>query len=225
MKLTEYFSDLIIYVAEAVSSSKYEALSGSELYRTVSDMASESRARAESHGVEETVYDKAQFAIFAWIDETVMGSNYSDKLIWQRQLLQRTYYRTTEAGVEFYKQLEKLTEKEDEIREVFFLCLALGFSGCYGQTDQDMTMRRKITRAQFKLLTKSVNPLKNIENNRLFPEAYTSLVSSTVEKQKKRKNHTFLKLLITIGPVVVYFLIFSIYHFILNNRLIDLRLQ
>lgn len=51
---------------------------------------------------------KAQFAIFAWIDEKILTSGLENALLWNNYSLQNTYFNTSEAGYLFYKNLDDI---------------------------------------------------------------------------------------------------------------------
>jgi len=79
-------------------------------------------------------YDEAQvrealFAVVAWIDETAMTHPWPGAVDWRRAQLQRHYFSTTRAGVEFFQRLEALPESATGAREVFGLALLAGFTG------------------------------------------------------------------------------------------------
>lgn len=51
---------------------------------------------------------KAQFAVFAWVDEKILTSELNDALKWSNYALQNTYFKTSEAGYLFYKNLDDI---------------------------------------------------------------------------------------------------------------------
>ncbi|MFS2160537.1 DotU family type IV/VI secretion system protein [Pseudomonas sp. Pseusp122] len=74
---------------------------------------------------------EALFAVVAWIDETAMSGEWSGSVQWRRAPLQRHYFSTSRAGVEFFQRLEALPEAAAQAREVFGLALLSGFEGRY----------------------------------------------------------------------------------------------
>jgi type IV/VI secretion system ImpK/VasF family protein len=74
-------------------------------------------------------YDHARFAVFAWIDEMILASAWDQRELWQREQLQRIHYNTTDAGEKFYERLAALGAHQREVREIYYLCLALGVKG------------------------------------------------------------------------------------------------
>jgi len=74
---------------------------------------------------------EAQFAVVAWVDEAAMSHQWQGAAQWRRAPLQRHFFSTTRAGVEFFQRLEGLPESAAGAREVFGLALLSGFQGRY----------------------------------------------------------------------------------------------
>jgi type IV/VI secretion system ImpK/VasF family protein len=93
--------------------------------------------------------EEARFALVAWADETILVSDWSGREEWLREPLQLQLFRTNRAGDEFYDHLAALRPDQNYAREVYFLCLCLGFQGGYAGRDAD---RAELTRQHFELL-------------------------------------------------------------------------
>lgn len=93
--------------------------------------------------------EEARFALVAWADETVVRSDWSAREEWQRDLLQLQVYRTNRAGDEFFDHLAQLRPDQNHAREIYFMCLALGFEGRYAGLAAE---RAELMRQQFELL-------------------------------------------------------------------------
>ena len=100
-----------------------------------------------------SLWEDACFAVYAWVDETILLSPWAEKEKWQEEMLQARYFGTTNGGVEFFERLKRLMDRagsnrkdgdfrlfdtpatEEDRRaktlEVFSYCLALGFKGKY----------------------------------------------------------------------------------------------
>lgn len=113
----------------------------------------ETRARKARIAPEQ--FDMARFAVFAWIDEAILCSDWVGGRQWLKTPLQREYYGTANAGEEFFQRLDGLLDKAPgghdgyllaelarngdgngggevgELLEVYTLCLSLGFTGMY----------------------------------------------------------------------------------------------
>ncbi len=91
----------------------------------------EASNRAREQQFAEAEVREALFAVVAWIDESAMSRQWSGADDWRRAPLQRYYFSTSRAGVEFFQRLEGLPEAALQAREVFGLMLLCGFQGRY----------------------------------------------------------------------------------------------
>jgi type VI secretion system protein ImpK len=97
-------------------------------------------------------FEAARFALVAWIDETVVRSNWPGRSDWVEDLLQTRLFGTSRAGNEFYVRLDALRPEMIHAREIFFLCLALGFEG---QMVGNEGARSELLRQQYEKLRAS----------------------------------------------------------------------
>ena len=76
----------------------------------------------------------ARFAIVAFLDETIVGSSWSERASWITKPLQVQLYGEAVAGKEFFDRLERLkadAAMRRDALDVYYLCLTLGFKGQY----------------------------------------------------------------------------------------------
>lgn len=220
MPLSDCFVDLIAYVAYGIT--QPDTLPGSceDLARNLHTLieAGEDKRVAGAYSRED--YDLARFAVFVWIDETIMKSAYPAKRAWQKRLLQRAYYKTTGGGVEFYKKLEALEADQDPVREVYFLCLALGYSGRYGLKDEDRMAREAIKSRQLKRLTGSTEDLSTYSpKEKMFPGSYGGEFRVSPAGGTTRRGLSLINLCLGLGPLAVFAFLYVLYRFILNNEI------
>lgn len=220
MRLFDCFVDLIAYISHTMGHSENFPGSGDVLCQNVSEQITQSELFREKHGFDKAEYDSARFAVFAWIDETVMKSNFEGKTVWQRQLLQRKYYNTAGGGVEFYKRLEDIDEDKAEVREVYYLCLSLGFSGRYGLNEGDGLLRDRVKEQQLKRLTGGVDVFSKTFQTKLFPAAYGAAVPERHETHVRNRRSLLLTALLGAGPVAIFGFLYMLYRFILNNEIL-----
>jgi type VI secretion system protein ImpK len=160
-------------------------------------------------------FNQARFAICAWVDEVILSSSWEQKNQWQREQLQRIYYNTTDAGEEFFERLNALGLHQRDVREVYYLCLALGFTGRYCNKGDDLLLDQ-LKSSNLKLLLGSSVGVPSLERTDLFPEAHAT--GSTEIKQEKQKFRFSLSNLITLAaPVLLFGLLFLIYKFSLSG--------
>lgn len=94
----------------------------------------EARHAARENGISPEDIDRARFAVVAFVDETVLKSDWPQKEAWMARSLQFEMYERYDAGEEFFNRLEQLRANPSdniEVLEVYYLCLALGFQGRY----------------------------------------------------------------------------------------------
>ena len=137
------------------------------------------------------------------IDEAVLISEWKYKDNWLKNPLQKQFFETNSAGVEFFEKLDNLKElntKDQDIREVYFYCLTFGFTGCYFDIGQKSQLN-DIIQANYKLLN-------NYQEIKLFnpkiPSNQVTLVDQQMHEYYKRKLFTW-------GPIV--FLVASFFYF------------
>ena len=67
--------------------------------------------RKQCADIPEKDYKEALFAVCAFVDEALLTSSWTEKARWQASTLQRTFFGTVNAGVEFYDHLRSLLAK------------------------------------------------------------------------------------------------------------------
>jgi type VI secretion system protein ImpK len=76
----------------------------------------------------------AKYPLVAFIDETILNSDWEGRESWREQPLQLDLFGETVAGEKFFERLEKVRaggEAKVDLLEIYWLCLALGFEGKY----------------------------------------------------------------------------------------------
>ena len=161
-------------------------------------------------------YDVARFAVCAWIDEHLMSIEWVFKNQWRDNLLQSHYYHTTNAGSEFFERLSKLDVNNNVVREVYLMCLGMGFRGKYA-TYVDFN---KIS----SLRDEAVNSLGIADvldgKRALFDEAYPSghdrnslFISENIRVQKAVKRNYLIWFL---GLLTLFF-VYTAYSSVLDK--------
>lgn len=215
MRLTDCFMELVAYVAYFLKSVNTKQPQYEQVKADIMRLISECHDKFEKSSFPQDDYDLARFAVFAWIDEVILGSSWEHKKQWQKDLLQRIYFQTTDAGEIFFDRLNTIGPHQKDVREVYFLCMEMGFTGRYcREGDEFLLDQLKIS--NLKLLTGSSVGIPSLEKTELFPEAYPAEIA---EAATGKKGKLFSSLtLFSIGfPVLLYFGLFLIYKFILNN--------
>lgn len=219
MRLSDCFTDLIAYASYGVQMPEGLPAAPAELARKFDTLIERCEDKRIEGGFSREAFDLARFAVLVWIDETIMTSAYPAKGAWPRHLLQRSYCKTTDGGFTFYTTLDGLTADEDPVREVFLLCLALGYCGRYGHREQDRLTRDTLRMRHLRRLTGSSEILADNDlKERLFPESYGA--TEAPEGPVKTPRLRLLPLIgLALAPVGVFVFLYVLYRFILDNEI------
>lgn len=98
----------------------------------------ERRAKQMNYSQEEI--STAKFAIVAFMDETILASQWSQKEQWLSHTLGMALFNRMDSGEEFFRRLAELMKAPKNnaaLLEVFYLCMALGFRGKYLVFEQE----------------------------------------------------------------------------------------
>lgn len=215
MRLTDCFSELIAYVAYFLKGVDRKQPPYEQVKADIHRLLSASRESVKNDGLSHADYDLARFAICAWIDEAILTSSWKDREAWQREQLQRLFYQTTDAGEGFFERLNTLGIQQRDVREVYYLCLAMGFKGRYGN-QEDKYLLEQLKASNLKALTGTSGGLPSLDRSELFPEAYPT-DDEKGEREKRGFRFDVPTLIFLLGPVAFFGLLFWIYRFILHN--------
>ena len=135
MRLVDFYVESLLLARKlpAILESDNEISCASLQERLLRDLDSAVKAAIEKSGFDESIVKAGLFPVAAFIDELILVSSWPNKKQWKNESLQRHYFDTTNAGQEFYDRLNLLNRQGDDrsIREIYLLCLGLGFKGRY----------------------------------------------------------------------------------------------
>ena len=215
MRLTDCFMELVAYVAYFLKTAASKQPPFDQVKADIRRLMTESENRFSEGAFSQDDFDQARFAICAWVDEAILNSAWNEKGRWQTEPLQRLYYQTTDAGEIFFDRLNSLGPHQRDVREVYFLCLAMGFIGRYCH-EGDEYLLDQLKTSNLKVLTGSSVGIPSLDRIELFTEAYPADSVETGSKKGKFRLSGFT--LFCIGaPVGLFFILFLIYRFILSN--------
>jgi len=215
MHLTDCFMDLVAYVAYFLKTGAVKQPPYEQVKADILRLLTQSEGCVKKGVFAQEDYDPARFAICAWVDEAILNSPWNPKNQWQREQLQRLYYQTTEAGEEFFERLNALGFHQREVREVYYLCLALGFMGRYCHKGDEFLLEQLKT-SNLKLLMGSSVGVPSLERAELFPEAHPT-ASADIGPRKRPFRFSVPTLACLAGPLILFGLLFLIYRFALNG--------
>ncbi|MBF0171668.1 MAG: DotU family type IV/VI secretion system protein [Nitrospinae bacterium] len=119
-----------------------------DLREKVDRLVGEARRDPASDGFTADDIEEALFPVAVWIDEMAMNAAWEGSRPWKGAQLQRSLFDTARGGEIFFERLENLPPEKNGVREVYLLCLTLGFKGKYyltpGQAVPDELIRRHL---------------------------------------------------------------------------------
>jgi type VI secretion system protein ImpK len=215
MRLTDIFIELLAYVtyfnkSVAVKQPSYDPVKA-DIARLMSDI----EIRVGQSNITTDDFDLARFAVVAWVDETILSSAWQDKDRWQKESLQRLYYQIADAGEIFFDRLNTIGPHQRDVREVYYLCLAMGFKGRYIHEGDDYLLDQLKT-SNLKLLTGTSVGIPSLEKGNFFPEAYP-VEAEALSPSKSGRHFSRFTLIGFAVPVVLFVGLFVIYTFILSH--------
>lgn len=216
MRLTECFINIIAYVGYFLKSVAVRQPSYDQVRTDIRRLIAESERHLENGTVSREDYDLARFAIFAWIDEAILSSPWDGKTHWQREKLQRIYYETDDAGEKFFEKLDLNTigPHQRDVREIYYLCLAMGFTGQYCNEGDEFLLEQVKSR-NLKILFGSSMGMPSLDEDELFPEAYQDKPAKPPDTGPRLFSPVTL---ICLGvPVVIYLILFIYFSLGLKN--------
>lgn len=141
---------------------------------------------------DENNYNESLFAICAWIDETVLCSNWQDKSVWGKKMLQYSFFGTLNAGEIFFEKLEQIAPNNTALLELYLYMIKLGFRGKYYDS-KDIPFINEKSKDLYNIITKKYSGEFDKPLNKcvLFPNAK---INDTVTiKQSKSKKNIFIR--------------------------------
>ncbi len=208
MRVVDTFTDVLLFVRKFCRG-EIETMPADQVRKELQDLFDKSERGLEEKGILEVYYQAAKFSVVALIDEMLQTSDWEDKANWAKNPLQRIYFDTTNAGAEFYERLNVLSKfgPERDVREVYALCLGLGFRGRYFR-GEDRKHYEEVKAFNLSLLLPD-EAQRNIDSATLFPFAYKA---SDARNDNPFKSRFSIYPIIVGVPVAVLILMIGLYH-------------
>ncbi|MCZ4329814.1 DotU family type IV/VI secretion system protein [Castellaniella denitrificans] len=198
-----------------------ENASPEDLSRNLDQLIDQAQSRALRHHIDTETFQAALYPVLAWADETVSRSHrWPDEHAWQPFLLQRRYFHTGLAGREFFERLEQLGAQDHTLREVYLLCLCLGFQGRYSAAG-NLSELANIRMKHYRLLPQAdMHPSQ--ADAHLFPAAYPGQGTATARRGRFRRL-SLQRLLLILAPPFIVLALALIMHTRLTQAVLEFR--
>lgn len=142
------------------------------LRRTALQLLEASRAQTAKAGYPAATAESAVFAMAAWIDERLAQRAGTDGQTYEP--LQFQLFNSRNAQTEFFHHLSALQPQDDELREVYWNALALGFTGQYYFESGDAGELGKLKSLHGRQLANPPLDLDTLARERITPQPYAT---------------------------------------------------
>lgn len=181
------------------------ALGPEQLSAEIDTLIAQARTGALKEGIELPRFQDALFPVMAWADEHISRSRaWGGDHAWQGFLLQRRYFKTALAGREFFERLEQLPSTDQDLREVYLLCLSLGFQGRYSLAANSSELAN-IRVGEYRTLQQH-DPELAANASELFPHAYQSSRDTGTGRRGFRRGVSTRRLMFILIPPLILLL-------------------
>ncbi|MDH5387812.1 MAG: DotU family type IV/VI secretion system protein [Gammaproteobacteria bacterium] len=171
MRIVDCFTDAILY-ARKLARGDIQVASADEARTNLMSLLDKSKTMSEEYAISSEMLEQAKFPVVAFVDELFLCSNWAYKSEWKTNTLQRLCFNTTSAGSAFYDRLNELNKfgPDRDIREIYALCLGLGFRGKYFR-GEDRQRYEEIKAFNLSVILPDESE-QDIDSATLFPFAY-----------------------------------------------------
>jgi type VI secretion system protein ImpK len=142
--LWEWFAEIfstVVQLQQRLHSEEQPAFQ--EVRTTIESLFARQEALAQAQRREQE-FREALFPVVAWVDETILQVDFWEGHVqWKQCPLQQLYFDIRDAGDQFFPRLKSLQPEQSALREVYYLCVALGFHGPY-EAHQLAPLRRDL---------------------------------------------------------------------------------
>lgn len=215
MRLIDCFMPVAAYIVDLRSALPRCEAPYPQVKEEIRQLLAQAESAWQESGGDRELLDRARFMICAWIDETLLASQWPDRGLWQHEQLQRLFYRTTDAGVESFQRLEELGDQQ-EVREVYCLCLALGFRGRYLGEEGEFHLEQ-LRSAHLKRLFEESGELPVLKGLTLFPAALSAAGPAVPVRRAPSFSFSPLAVMVMTVPLMLFALLYLVYRYLLNG--------
>jgi len=185
-----------------------------DLRPKIASMLTDFENRAERYRFSSKITQVAKFALAAFVDETVLSSNFNLKEEWEKNPLQLEYFGESLAGNKFFEKLAAMIKQVDvtaDAVEIYYVCMLLGFKGRYGVYEKEKLLT---------IMQETANALVRAGKIRPVELSPHWLANDQPEPPKPRKMPTWAKIS-ALGGLGFAFIIYLVMFLIVSKFLQD----
>jgi type VI secretion system protein ImpK len=163
-------------------------------------------SEATEHEIELEDAKQAGYALCLFTDGQVAESEWNGKAQWASEPLHIMLQQDPEGGINFFRRLDDFGERERAVKEVYLVCLALGYRGKYAELDP-AHQATKIGELRQKLV-RDMHPKPLDKRRELFPEGYRHAESIEDDLPPPPRWWLITSLSLVALAVLLYFVFF-----------------
>lgn len=185
-----------------------------DLRPKIAAMLTDFENRAERYRFSSKITQVAKFALAAFVDETVLSSNFNLKEEWEKNPLQLEYFGESLAGNKFFEKLAAMNKQIDvtaDAVEIYYVCMLLGFKGRYGVYEKEKLLT---------IMQETANSLVKAGKIRPVELSPHWLADDQPEPPKPRKMPTWAKIS-ALGGLGFAFIIYLVMFLVVSSFLKD----
>lgn len=185
-----------------------------DLRPKIASMLTDFENRAERYRFSSKITQVAKFALAAFVDETVLSSNFNLKEEWEKNPLQLEYFGESLAGNKFFEKLAAMIKQIDvtaDAVEIYYVCMLLGFKGRYGVYEKEKLLT---------IMQETANALVRAGKIRPVELSPHWLANDQPEPPKPRKMPTWAKIS-ALGGLGFAFIIYLVMFLVVSKFLQD----
>lgn len=208
--LIDCYMELMVFVRDALD--RYPVSDFEQTRSSIERLIERSKQKALRAKFTDKIWLEGFFPVTAWIDETILCSEWQWREQWSHCQLQRRYFNMSNAGDIVFQKLQNLNQMAPELLSVYDIILATGFRGCHYQSSDDQIVNdlRQQIASRIRKKTNSFAPV------RLFEDAYQLREGREQQENKKLFSLENGRLItMAILPVIVLIVL----HVMLEMRL------
>ncbi|MEM7264134.1 MAG: DotU family type IV/VI secretion system protein [Planctomycetota bacterium] len=159
-RLADHCSKLFLFLATFRRNAKTAEIDPEWLRRSMIEIVDELEAGAQRDAELKRLWEKGKYPVVALADEVALNTEWAGQDEWEEDLVEQHYFGTAIAGEEFFVRLKEVAPDEDQLAEVYFICLSLGFKGRYrSRPEEREEMRQRLYRTLPGRLTSKSEPI------------------------------------------------------------------
>ncbi|WP_266158733.1 DotU family type IV/VI secretion system protein [Dyella silvatica] len=220
-RLLEYFAPLFslgLAIDEQIAGGVAQG-SVAEAYARARTLVEQARSNALAAGKPAAAVEAAAFAVVAWFDEIITRN----PTWWSHASpMQVSLFNTNNAGNEFFEHLSNLKGGDEEVREVYYHALLLGFVGQYYYETGDHGELGKIKELNSRQLPIAPAPLHTLREEQITPQPYL-MKDPSGPRYPKQWDSLVLKLGATVALLIP--LAYLVWFFVSPAKLVGPSVQ